>query len=203
MIKSTTYYDIVKLLRTEIINQTGLDPYNVINAVTARGPDLLKFIDSKETYSFNLNDSFIVFELSEIVNSDNLYTSDYNNESNSYELNSYINYSFKLMIYGNYSHDLGQKLLLQFRSADVSLKMRNEGIFIKGVTFPTSNNEFINNTYWPRVDMNINIQTRFTTKSLEETIIGGKEPIDENYEYINADGFIIRDFEKANKNRNK
>lgn len=196
MIKSTTYYDIVKILRNEVIKQSGLDPNSVINAVTARGPDLLDMLNNLESYSFDLKDSFIVFELIETTSSDdNYYTTELDDS-----LSSYTNYNFKMIIYGNYSHDLGQTLLLRFRSASVSLDLRNQGIYIKDVDYPISNNEFINNTYWPRVDMSINIQTRFNIDQIHKPdTIGGETPIDENAKYIK--GLIVRDFEKANKNR--
>ena len=65
MLPYTTFDGIIIALRSVIINYVGLDNNRVLNATSVRGADLLKIINETELNSFNLSDSFIVFELKE------------------------------------------------------------------------------------------------------------------------------------------
>ena len=160
----TTFIDIIKLLRLEISIQTGIDLNRIINAISARGPSLVKLISDTEMASFNLSDCFIVFELLETPDTkENVVIHDSNGV-----VTSVVPYDFSMKIYGNACHQVSQIILTKFKTESVALDLYSKGIFIHGITFPTPVNEFINNTVWQRCDMSIHIITEFRVQT-EET----------------------------------
>lgn len=162
MIKSITYEDIIREVRPELGTQTGISLDRIMNAASARGPDLSKILSSSQSASFNLTDCFIIFELVEDDNQDNFVT--YEEDGSVSSLSSM---SFNLKIYGNAAHKVSQEILMRFKTEDVAMKMRGKGVFINGISFPTAINEFINNTIWPRCDMTLHLKVRFNTGILD------------------------------------
>ena len=65
MLPNTDFDNVIRALRKTIIDYVGIDGNRVLNALSVRGADLLKIINSTELNSYNLSDSFIVFELLE------------------------------------------------------------------------------------------------------------------------------------------
>jgi len=151
----TTFDDIIKTLRSAIINYVGLDNNRVLNATSVRGPDLLKIINETELNSFNLNDSFIVFELKE-SNDKDYYIMSENDDENSI----IARYQMDIKLYGSPCHIISQKMLSVFKEELVLEELYNKGVHFTGITFPESNNEFINNTLWKRCDMTIHLEAR-------------------------------------------
>lgn len=176
-----TYEDIIRNLRTEISTQTGLNINRIINAVSSRGPDLLKLISNSEATSFNLADCFIVFELLESDSGENVVIHDKGDV-----LSSISPFNFTLKIYGNACHKVAQDILMRFKSEKVVTSLYKKGIFIHGITFPSSINEFINNTVWPRCDMSIHIIVEFRTEETEKT-----------YDAEGISGIVVKTIEEA------
>lgn len=162
MIQAITYENIIREIRPELSEQSGIDLNRIMNAVTARGPELSKLLSSSQSVSFSLSDAFIIFELVEDDNQDNFVTHE-EDES----LSSISSMSLNLKIYGNAAHKVSQEILMRFKTEEVAMKMRGKGIFINGISFPTSINEFINNTVWPRCDMTLHLKVRFNTGVIE------------------------------------
>ena len=165
MIPSITYEDIIRKLRPKISEQTGIPLDRIHNAVSVRGADLYKLISETESMSYSLGDVFIVFEL--VEETDELNTVLHEVDES---ISSIACFNFNLKIYGNACHQVSQEILMRFKTEDVAFNMRNEGIFIRGISFPTSINEFINNTVWPRCDMSIKIAVRFNTNPVIPTV---------------------------------
>lgn len=155
MLPYTTFNDIIITLRSAIINYVGLDNNRVLNATSVRGPDLLKIINETELNSFNLNDSFIVFELKE-SNDKDYYIMSENDDENSI----IARYQMDIKLYGSPCHIISQKMLSVFKEELVLEELYNKGIHFTGITFPETNNEFINNTLWKRCDMTIHLEAR-------------------------------------------
>ena len=164
MIKSITYENIIILLRREIAKQSGISLDRIFNATSVRGPDLYKIISETAAASFDLSNAFIVFELLEDDIDSNTVTHELDET-----ISSISSFKFNLEIYGNACHTVSQNILMRFKTEEVSLGLRAEGIRVYRVGFPTTINEFINNTVWPRCDMSIYLQVRFNVPRITDS----------------------------------
>ena len=162
MIKAIKYEDIVKILAKVLDNNSGLDPKRILNADSVRGTDLSQYISSSETYAPDVSDSFLIFELLENQNGDHFVTKGEDDSMITIQ-----SYDYHLMIYGNSSPTDAQKISAVFKKENIALSLRDEGIFVNGVTGVEAINEFINNTYILRRDLIIKIQTRYVFENKE------------------------------------
>ena len=181
---STSYENIIRTIRPVLSEQSGIDINRILNAISVRGPDLLKLISESQSMSFDLGDCFIVFDL---IESDPEEAVVLHEEDDS--TSSIAPFDFTLKIYGNASHQVSQNILTRFKTESVALYLRSKGIYIHGITFPTAIHEFINNTVWPRCDMSLHIIVRFNVKPVEET-----------YDAESTSGLIIQTVEDAKEN---
>ena len=161
MLPYTTFNDLIKNLRKVIIDYVGLDNDKVLNATSVRGPDLLKIISEIELTSFNLKDSFMVFELKE-SNDKDYYIMDENDNEHSI----ISRYHMDIKLYGNACHIVSHKMLSVFREQWLLQDLYAKGIHFTGITYPESANEFINNTLWKRCDMTIHLQARMKVEKV-------------------------------------
>ncbi len=175
MLPNTDFDNVIRALRKTIIDYVGIDSNRVSNALTVRGADLLKIINSTELNSYNLSDSFIVFELLE--DNDKEYFVMEEDEKNL----CYVSYMhMDLKLYGTPCHNISRKLIATFKDEKILNELYYKGIYYKGITGPNSVNEFINNTLWPRCDMSIKVQIKTAIpKPTEEEYFNLKnEPLD-------------------------
>lgn len=153
-IKAIDYNEALKNLLFSLREYTGLPKTHILNAYSVRGADLQKVINECQLISFDLKDSFIIFEFKEDDSKEFFVVPEekegYNNVISYYRMD--------LKIYGSSCHMLSKKILSIFREEKTILDLYSQGIYFKGVSNPTANNEFINNTLWPRTDMTINIE---------------------------------------------
>ena len=156
MIPAITFEDIIKVIGNEILEQTNIRRDMFKNVTGVRGSSLAKKLSDTELGSINLNDTFIVFELNEDEDTSNNVTI---NESDD-TVNLFTAYNFFLKIYGNKCHTVAQQILTRLRSRLVSFRLRGRGVLLTEVTFPVNQNEFINNTLWPRCDLTIKLRVR-------------------------------------------
>lgn len=174
MINATTYENIIRNIRQNIITKLNISADRVLNADSVRGPDLKKILSCSDSTSFSLNDLFIVFRLKEYEN-DSYYIIPEDDNSSSL----IISYEFTMNIYGNAAHDASQKLLTIFKEERTLVDLYEQGIYIHQVTKPRFMNEFINNTMWPRCDMSIISEVRILNQNandvaeLDENSISG------------------------------
>lgn len=165
IIANSSFENMIKGIRSTIIKILDIESTRVINAVSARGPELAKIISDTESTSYNLGDVFIVFEFKESDESEYWLMQ----ESN--EITSYItSYDFKLKIYGNKSHDAARLIIRGFKNPDNLYELYDKGIKVEGLTKPSTSHEIINNTIWPRIDMDINLTSRIEDFDSNETI---------------------------------
>lgn len=155
MLPNTDFENVIRNLRKIIINYIGIDGNRVLNALSVRGADLLKIINETELNSYNLSDSFIVFELLE--DPDKEYFVMEEDEDNVCYIS---NLHMDLKLYGKPCHAVSRKLISTFKNETILMELYNSGIYYRGITGPSSVNEFINNTLWPRCDMTIKVQIK-------------------------------------------
>lgn len=150
-LKPISYEGIIKLLRQTIIDNTGLAPSKVLNALSARGTDLSELIAESKTYSYDLASTFILFELlREPEAEDNYVTPD--GDDKMLVITSYI---FHMIAYGNGSDLLAQKLRATFKNPSIAESLRDDGIFVKSIGPGTTVHEFVNNSMLLRVDIDL------------------------------------------------
>ena len=163
MIPAITFDDIIRNIYNELSIQTGISKDMIKNVVGVRGTSLAKRLSSTEFGSINLNDKFIIFELNEDEDTSNNVT------INEYDdtVNSFMAYNFNIKVYGNHAHLVAQQILTRFKSHQVAYKLKEVGIWLTEITFPTNVNEFINNTMWPRCDLTLKLRVRHNIPLIE------------------------------------
>lgn len=163
MITAVDYNSIIKIVRKQIIEQLKIKSNRVLNAEAVRGADLTDIVNNTDVMSIKLSDVFIIFEMIEKENDDNVIIPENDNT-----VSVIATYDFILKIYGNMSHMCAQQLRAMFKTAEVASMLRNNGVYLKGITSPTNQKEFINNTLWPRCDMTFELQCRHNFMKLYE-----------------------------------
>ena len=156
MIGKSCYENIIKVIGNKLLQIIGLDRNRLFNGVSAHGADLLKVINESEYTSFSLNDCFIVFVLEE-NNPDRYFIL----RENDGTMSSHAQFKFGLKIYGNACHDVSQTLLMAFKDETILQEIYDNNIYILNLSYPKFSFEPINNTLWPRCDMEINLKVRF------------------------------------------
>lgn len=143
--------DIDKIIRSEIITQSELNSERVLNALSIRGVDLEKLVTQLKYTSIDTADILILFE---VENRDDGY-----NETYSYPtyVESYSSYRVNIIIYGNNSKTISQKLKARFETMKVRERLQEQGIYLEGVSKISSINEYMNETMWLRSDLSFDI----------------------------------------------
>ena len=152
----------------KLVSTLGDIPINMIfNAVSVRGPQIFKILENGARIGPDREEIFAVFEI----------TMDDGDEHNSVVVGDDITetlstYNFDLKIYGNNAQYVAQKIISRIRTEENIAFAKEKGIFIYKISFPKAINEFINNTLWPRADLNIKIQVihSFEQKSAQQVI---------------------------------
>ena len=160
MMKAINYEDIIKLLRTSIIDNSNITASKVLNALSVRGTDLSQIINNTKVYSYSAKDVFLLFELLKNDSGNNFVTK---KDDNSMIVVS--SYKFHLMIYGNGSDDFSQIIKSIFHQSSVLNNLRDNGIHILNISSGESINEFVNNTLLLRNDLMINLETIYESKN--------------------------------------
>lgn len=166
MIEAISFEDIIRKVCKFLDTYSGVDPKNILNADSIRGTDLSEMINESSAYSPNASNPFILFELLENQEEDNYITKG----QTSTEMETIQVYNFHLMIYGNTSPTYAQKIAALFKQENNALSLREDGIFVKGVSKITPNNEFINNTLILRRDLIIKFETRHHFEDIGEDV---------------------------------
>lgn len=173
MIKNIeNFNNLISTFRMMLIKQSELESNRVLNANSVRGQDLSKLTNNNIYTSYKTDDLVMLFEFFENSNDSNVsFTLDDT-------INQYTSYKVKLIIYGNTSGILANKLKSRLLSSKVQNDLYEFGIYIESISDLETVNEFINNTYWNRCDINININCRY-----EYSQIDTDEKIDNDYSY--------------------
>lgn len=158
-------FELDKLIGNELLIESELPKDCIINGLSVRGPELLKYINDKLYLSPNLNDTVLIFECSHNKNN---CLSEYNEIND--ELILFNSFEYKVILYGNHSKNIASKLKARFESDSVKQHLYDEGIYLEYVDYPESINEIINETVWIRTDLSINLSCQMKFNSIKNEL---------------------------------
>ena len=163
ILKSLNYECLVKILYETLLKTTGLDKQCILNKDTITGPTLNKLVSEKDATSFDINDCFMLFEIIETPEIQNNYVTREDDNS----ISSIMSYDFNITTYGNHCHNLSQIIISNFKNDDLLINLREKGVYVNGVSYPTNVKEYINNVLWVRNDFKIHAYIRFNTRNIK------------------------------------
>lgn len=166
MIEPISFENIIKKLAKFLDTYSGIDPDRILNADSIRGTDLSEMIGESQAYSPNASKTFMLFELIENQEEDNYVTKG----KTSTEMETIQTYNFHLKIYGNNSPTDAQRIASCFKQENNALDLRENGIFIRGVSKIEPINEFINDTLILRRDLIIKLESRHVFQNIGEDV---------------------------------
>lgn len=141
-----------KIVRTQLIAQSGLDGNQVLNGVSIHGQDLLKMINQYAYKSYDLKDSVLVFVLEPRTSSNNMSETTADDK-----LRIISSYQFHCYLYGYSSPTLANQIIARMRTEYVRLLLQQEGVYLESISEAEMGNDFINETLMVRTDFFINI----------------------------------------------
>lgn len=163
MIKFSNVKELNKVLRNQLILQSELNEKRVVNALSIYGETLDKLLEASVFDSYASQDTVLLFELvSRDLNSDVSFT-DSNNKiiyNKSYRL--------KIILYGDSSADVANKLVARFRTQKVRNSLQDLGVYVEKIMEPISLNEFKNGVMWLRNDFSIDISCQFEFSQISD-----------------------------------
>lgn len=161
--------DIVKILRTVLIQQSELNADRVLNSLSMYGTELDKLIEDEKYGAIDQNDALLLFEL--LARATTYDMSETENDAIQY----YKAFTMHVIIYGNTSSDIAIKLINRLRTETVRAELQSNDIYLESVSDVTLLNEYKNDSMWLRADFDINIAAQFTIT---------KVTISDNYEQL-------------------
>lgn len=155
MIKAISNIDeLNRIIRQQLMLQSELDGSKVLNSVSSYGQNLDKLLQAAEYTSVVPSDNILLFEL----------TTRSSDAEVSYMMNDKIQYDraylIKVIIYGDNSSDIMNKLVGRFRTEKVRYSLQQEGVYLESIDPSGPINEFKNDRMWIRNDCDINIYCR-------------------------------------------
>lgn len=165
MIKSVNDCDtIVLLMRQTIAEQAELDLDCVLNGETHQGAELGRVVNvydeqehliSSDIVPFSTSDTFIVFDLTEDTEKSKSQVLSDNT------IDAFAFYRMTFIIYGDYAGTVSQKLRARMTTAKVRQALEAQGVHIESFEAVGSQNEYINNVYWQRKDLEMLLSVRY------------------------------------------
>lgn len=162
----TDLHEIEKIIRNILIEQTNLPGTRILNGQSIRGQDLSKLVGEKIYKSYNLKDNVIIFNLT-LRDSENVNFTDINPE-NKQSIIKMVGTTIKLTIYGNSSINLAQIIKSRLETENIRYKLLQEGLYIESIRNTFTTNEIINDTYWQRVDLNIELDCEMEIEKITD-----------------------------------
>lgn len=138
------------IIATALTKQSGLENERIINAHSIRGPELSKAISDTVQLSYELEDVAIIFEVQ--ATSDLSIT-----EEDEDGLLSFNSAKIDITIYGNESFQMATMLKARLESEKSKYDLLEEGLHLNTVGSLSEISEILNNTVWPRVSFDINV----------------------------------------------
>lgn len=145
-----------KIIRNVLIEQSELNSKRVLNALSVRGQNLSKFITENSYMSYNLSDIVIIFEISSNQSSKSNVVMEEDDDT----ITDYSSFYVKILIYGNKSSYIANKLKSRLLSRKVIDNLQYEGIHVETVSNPEPMREWLNETLWIRNDITMEISCR-------------------------------------------
>lgn len=159
--------EIDKIIRKVLIEQSELKSKRVLNAISVRGQNLSKLINENEYSSYTLNDTFIIFETLSNPSSNNNVVMEEDDDT----ITCYSSFYIKILIYGNNSPQMVNKLKSRLLSREVIDNLYNEGIHIEKISNPEPIHEWLNETLWVRNDLTMQISCRESFEKINSDYI--------------------------------
>lgn len=152
-----------KILRKELIAQSQLNSNYVLNALSTYGETLDKLLSNKVYDSYETKDAVLLFQL---FNRNNESDFSFTEKNGTITYNK--SYELKIIIYGNASSDIANKISSRFRTEKVRNDLQNLGVYLESISDPESINEFKNEVMWFRTDISIFITSEFSYQQTSE-----------------------------------
>ena len=149
------FKEVAAVVREYLNTYCQIDLEKIVSVLAVRGADLSKPISATELNSINLSDTFVVYEIRE-DDSQDYFVFDEDDFTDTIITNVIIDFK----IYGKRCADTIRNIIVNFKNEGVLQRLYSKGIYYKGITKPTSHNEFFNNTMWPRRDISFKAQIR-------------------------------------------
>lgn len=179
MININDSNEINKYLRQVLITQSELSPERVLDALSVYGTELDKLLDESIYNSIDRTNATMLFELNtrtassdmtmeenevkvEALTCSNYVFCDDLKVSNDLkvldsDITSYKAFRLNVIIYGDASTNIAQKLVARLNSEACRVQLYEQGIYLEKLSDPNTINEFKNDTMWLRTDINIDI----------------------------------------------
>lgn len=144
-----------KIIRSELIQQTGLSGDYVRSSLSEYGADLDKEVLDDIFESVDKTDAIIFFELKTRANDSDVSMTEENDS-----ITLYKSFRVHLVIYGNSAYTIAAQICGRFRTEYVRRDLQENGVYIEEVSDFESLYEFKAMTMWPRCDIDIDISCR-------------------------------------------
>ena len=168
--------EIEKILRTSIIENSGVDANFVRNVITEFSVDLDKDYTSSIFSGLSEEDAVILFELVPDDNNSDMSEDIYNSNNIAY----YKYFKLKVIVYGDDAVSVSMRVISRLRSQAVRDTLIGQGINISNISEANEINEIINGIVWQRSDFTINIGCKLII-----------EPVKENYEINEYNNLVV------------
>lgn len=152
IIKTTDIQELNKIIRNQLILQSGLSSNQVMNGVSIHGQDLLERINQYAYKTYTLQSSFVVFVL-ESRDSD----SNFSQVQDDGNIRVVASYKVHCYIYGYNCQTLANVMVGRLRTEYARLDLQQNGVYLADVSEPITSNDFINDSLMIRTDFFINI----------------------------------------------
>ena len=161
--KTTSIQELNKIVRNQLILQSGLNANQVMNGVSIHGQDLLERINQYAYKTYTLDSSFIVFVL-EGRDSE----SDFSQTQENGVVRMISSYQVHCYVYGFESQTLANQIIGRLRTEYARLYLQQNGVYLESVSKPITSNDFINNTLMIRTDFFVNISCEMEIQQQDE-----------------------------------
>lgn len=170
--------EIDKVIRNVLIKQSELSSSRVLNAASVRGQNLSKLIEEDTYTSLNLSDILIIFERVFNPNSKNNVVMEEEDDT----ITIYSSFYIKILIYGNDSPYIANKLRSRLLTRSVIDDLQESGVCVNNISNPEPMSEWLNETLWIRNDLTMEVSCRESFKK-----------IDSDYEINELSGIIFKE----------
>lgn len=154
--------EVNKIIRNELIKQSGLKGQFVRNITSTYGQDLDMLLSHSNYSSLERDNVCILFEIEE-DDIDQISEEESTNHSSIYCYN-----VVKLVIYGNSSDYVAKQLKARFETDKVRDDLINQGVYLSNISNIRSINEFKNNVMWLRTDLDLHIAFKLDIKQVDD-----------------------------------
>lgn len=156
--------EIEKILRTAIIENSGIDGNYVRNVMSEFSADLDEDYNSSIFKGLDENNVVVLFELVPDDNDSNMSEDIYNSKNVAY----YKYFKLKVIVYGGSSCIAAMRISSRLRSLTVRDELIAQGINIANVSEISEINEVVNGVVWQRNDFSVLIGCKIIIEPLKE-----------------------------------